>query len=148
MCLGSQMSFGRHRACRVPFSSFVLHGPILGGAPRTSGAILKFCAPWTRFGRHRGRRVLFSCFALPDPFSAVPRAPGPIFMFRSRTCFRRYRGRRVPFSSFALPESCSTVRRVLGPIFMFCAPGYILGGIERVRSLFRVLHSRTRFRRY
>jgi hypothetical protein len=76
---------------------------------------------WTHFGWYRGSRVPFSCFTLPDSFWAVPRAPGPVFLFcapglildgiegagsrfyvlRSRTHFRRYRGRRVPFSCFA-----------------------------------------------
>jgi hypothetical protein len=37
---------------------------------------------------------------------------------------------------------------VSGLIFMFCAPGLILGGTEGVRSNFKVLRSRTRFRRY
>jgi hypothetical protein len=71
----------------------------------------------THFRRYRGRQVPFSCVALPDSFSAIPRAPGPVFMFcapvlildgtggvgfsfhvlRSQTRFGRYRGRRVQF---------------------------------------------------
>jgi hypothetical protein len=35
----------------------------------------------SRFRRYRGRRVQVSCFVLPNPFSAVPRVPGPVFMF-------------------------------------------------------------------
>jgi hypothetical protein len=35
-----------------------------------------------------------------------------------------------------------------GPVFMFCAPGLVFGGIEDFGSLYRVLRSRTRFRRY
>jgi hypothetical protein len=87
-----------------------------------------------------GHRVRFSCLALVDSFSAVPRAPGPVFLFcspelilggtegvgsrfhvlRSRTHLGRYRGRRVPFSCFVLPDSFSTVARSSGPVFMFC----------------------------
>jgi hypothetical protein len=122
----------------------------------------------TPFRRYRGRRVPFSCFALSDSFSAVPRVLGPFFMFwapglvfgctdgvrsffhilRSRTRFRRHRGRRFPFSCFALPFSLSKVRRALGPVYMFCAPELIFDGTEGVGSLFHVLCSRTRFRRY
>jgi hypothetical protein len=86
--------------------------------------------------------VQFSYFALSDPFSAVQRALGPIFMFcapglvfvgiegvvsrlyvlHSRTHFRRYRGRRVQSSCFVLPDLCSGVPRASGPVFIFCAP--------------------------
>jgi hypothetical protein len=119
-------------------------------------------------GRYRERRVPFSCFALPDQFSAVPRAPVPLYIFcspgavfdaneevgsrfhilRSRSRFRRYRGRRVPFSRFALPKSFSAVPRVHGPAFKFCAPGPVFGDTECSDSHFHVSHSRTRFRRY
>jgi hypothetical protein len=86
-------------------------GPIFGG---TDGIWSRFhvLRPRTNFRRYRRRRVPFSCFALPDPFSAVPTASGPVFMFcfpglffcvtegigsrihvlRSRSRFRRYRG--------------------------------------------------------
>jgi hypothetical protein len=122
----------------------------------------------TCFRRYRRRQVPFSYFALPDPFSTVPRASGPIFMFcalelifigtegigsrfhilRSRTRFQRYRGRRDPFSCFALPNSFRAVPRLSGPVNMFCAPGLIVGGTEGVESYFHVLRSRTRFGRY
>jgi hypothetical protein len=46
--------------------------------------------PVFMFERYRGRRVPFSCIPLPDSFSATPMTSGPVFMFRSRTCFRRY----------------------------------------------------------
>jgi hypothetical protein len=101
-------------------------------------------------------------------FSAEPRASGPVFMFcatghvfgdtegvesrfqvlRSLIRFRRYRGRWVPFSCFALLDSFSAVPRGSGPFFMFCAPGLVFGGTEGFGSLFHVLRSRTRFRRY
>jgi hypothetical protein len=113
----------------------------------------------THFRRCVGRRV---------PLSAFPRALGPVFMFCvpilifgategvgsrfhilcSRTCFQRFRGRRVPFSCFASSYSFSAVARVSGPVFMFCAHGLIFGDTEGVGSLFHVLCSRTRFRRY
>jgi hypothetical protein len=74
---------------------------------------------------------------------------GSLFhVLRSRTRFRQYRGRRVPFSRFALPDSFSAVPRASGPFFMFCAPGLVFDGTEGVGSLFHVLRSRTRFRRY
>jgi hypothetical protein len=76
----------------------------------------------TNFRRYRRRQV---------PFSAVPRASGPVFMFyapelvfagtegvgsrfhvlHSRTRFRQFRGHRVPFACFALPDSFSAVPR-------------------------------------
>jgi hypothetical protein len=122
---------------------------------------------YNHFRWNRGRLVLFACFALPNSFSAVPRAPCPVFVFstpgvifdgtegvgscfhvlRCRSHFRRYRGRCVPFSCFALPDSFSTMPRVSGPIFTFCAPGLILGGIEGAGSRFHVLCSQTHFRR-
>jgi hypothetical protein len=102
----------------------------------------------TRFRRYQGCRVPFLCFALADSFSAVPWAPGPVFMFsapglvfgvtegvlsrflvlRSRARFRRYRGCLVLFSCFALPYSFSAVPRASGPVFMFCAPVLVFGG--------------------
>jgi hypothetical protein len=102
----------------------------------------------THFRRYRGRWLLFSCFEQRDPFSAIPRSSGPVFMFcaprldfggtegagsgfhvlRSRARFRRYGGRLVSISSFACPDS-------------FCY------GIEGVVSRFHVLRSRTLFRR-
>jgi hypothetical protein len=122
----------------------------------------------TRFRRYRGRRVPFSCFAFPGSFSAVPSASGPFFMFcvaglvfggvecvgsrfhvlLSWTRFQRCRVRRVPFSCFTRPYSFSTVPRASCPVFMFYAPGLVFDGSEGVRSLFHVLISHTRFRRY
>jgi hypothetical protein len=146
---------------------FCAPGLVFGGPEgvRSYFDVLRFR---THFRRYRGRPIPFLCFPLPDMFLAVMRASGPVFMFcapglifggtegggsrfhvlRYRTRFRRYRGRRVPFSSFALPDSFSAIPRALGPFFMFCAPGLIFGGTEGVGSLFHVLRSRTRFRRY
>jgi hypothetical protein len=93
----------------------------------------------THFRRNRRRRVHSSCFSLQDPFSVVPTASGPVFMFcapghifgrtegvgshffvfRSRSHFRQYRGRLINFD-----------------------------GSEGVGSRFHVLRSRTHFRRY
>jgi hypothetical protein len=130
--LRSQTRFRRYRGAP---------GLVLGGTEgvRSSFHVLRSL---THFRRNRGRRVRFSCFAFPDTFSAVPRAPGSVFMFyarglvlgctegvesrlhilRSRTRFRRYRGRRVPFSCFTFPDSFLTVPRAPVPVFMFCAP--------------------------
>jgi hypothetical protein len=126
-----------------------------------------FCAPGLVF---HGTEVdvHFSCFALPNLFSAVPRALGPVFMFcaprlvfggivgvrsrfqvlRSRNRFRRYRERPIPFSCFPLPNIFLAVPRASVPVFMFCAPKVVFGRTEVVGSIFNVLRSRIRFRRY
>jgi hypothetical protein len=142
-------------------------GLVFGG---TEGVVSRFhvLRYRTHFRRYRGRRIVFSCFARPDSFSVVPRAFDPDFMFcaptlvfgstegvgsriqdlHARTRFLRYRGRGVPFSCFAFPDSFSAVPRASGTVFMFCAPGLVFGGTAGVGSLFHVLLSRTRFRRY
>jgi hypothetical protein len=145
--LRSRTRFPRYRGRGVSFSCFVAR---------------------TQFQRYRGRRVPFSCFALPDTFSAVSSASGLVFMFctpvlivggdecvgsrfhvlSSRTNFRWYRGRRVPFSCFVRPDTFSAVPRALSPVFKFCTSELIFGGTEGVGSLFQVLHSQTRIRRY
>jgi hypothetical protein len=184
--LRSQTHFWLYRGRQVSFSCFALPDSFLM-VPRTSGLVCIFCAPGLvfdgfegvgsrlhvlhsriRFGRYRGRRVIVSYFVLSNPFWAVPRASGPIFIFcttrlvfdgtegagsrfhvlRSRTHFRRYRGRRVPFACFAHPDSFSTIPRGLGPVFMFCAPGLVFDGTEDVGSRLHVLRSRTRLRWY
>jgi hypothetical protein len=63
------------------------------------------------------------------------------------TRFRRYRGPRVTFSYFALPNLFSAVPGESVSVFIFCPPGLIFGCTEVVGSRFRVLHSRTLFRR-
>jgi hypothetical protein len=97
--LHSKTLFGRYRGRRVPFSCFALPDSFRA-VLRASGTVFKFCALEnvisgtkgfgahfhvlryrTRFWRYRGRWVPFSCFALPDTFSALPRAPDPVFMF-------------------------------------------------------------------
>jgi hypothetical protein len=118
----------------------------------------------THFRRYCGHRVPFSCYTLPNSFSAVPRAPAPVFMFyvpglishgtegvgsrfhvlRSETRFRRYGGRRIPFSCFTRPDSFSAVTSASGPVFKFCAPGVVSCGITGVGSRFHVLRSLTR----
>jgi hypothetical protein len=146
---------------------FCAPGPVFNDSDGV-GSCFHVLRSRTHYRRYRGRRVQFSCFALPYPFSAVPRASGPVFMFcapgpvfggtegvgslfhvlRSRTRFRRYRRRRVPFSCIALPDSFSMVPRVSGPVFIFCALAPIFDGTEGVESSFHILRSRTRFRRY
>jgi hypothetical protein len=97
--LRSRTNFWRYRRRQVLFSCFALRDSFSGG-PRASGPFFMFCAPEpifsgtkgvrssfhvsrsrTRFQQYRRRRDPFSCFALPDPFSALPRASGHVFMF-------------------------------------------------------------------
>jgi hypothetical protein len=126
MC--ARIHFRRYRGRSDPFSSFAL-ADSFSTVPSASRPIYMFCAPGlilggtldvgssfhvlcsrTPFRRYRGRHVPFSCFAHPDPFSAVPSASCPVFMFcahghvfgvnvgvgahshvvRFRTHFRRY----------------------------------------------------------
>jgi hypothetical protein len=150
-----------------PVFMFCAPGLIFGG---TEGADYRYLVLRSRnhFQRYRARRVSFSCFTLPNPFLAVPTAPGPVFIFcapglgfggtegvgfrfhvlRSRTRFQRYRRRLVPLSFFALPDSFSAVLRASCPVFMFCAPGLVFGGTDGVGSRFHVLRSRNHFQRY
>jgi hypothetical protein len=144
----------------APVLMFCAPELIFGITEGVSSRFHVLCAQ-THFRRYRGRPIPFSYFARPDSFSAVRRASGPIFMFctpglvfggtegvGSRTHFQRYRGRLAPFSYFVLPDSFSAVPRAFGPVFMFCAPGFIFGGTEGVRSSFHVLRSPTCFRRF
>jgi hypothetical protein len=68
------------------------------------------------------RRVWFSCYALPDSLGAVPRSPGPVFMFSA------------PGLIFGGTEGDS-------PVFMFCATGLNFDGTEGFGSCFHVLRS-------
>jgi hypothetical protein len=168
--LRSRTHFRRYRGRRGSFSCFALPDMFFA-VPRASGPVFMFCAPRlifesteavgarfhvlrsrTLFGLYRGRRVPLSCFALPDSFRAVPRAPGPNFMFcapglvfdgivdlgsrwhilRSRTRFWLYQGHRGSFSCFAIPDSVSTVPRPSGLVFKICSPGHVFGGSEGV----------------
>jgi hypothetical protein len=133
-CFARRDSFSAVPRAPIPAFMFCAPGLVFGG--RASGPVFMFCArglvfggtegdgscfhvlrAGTRFRRYRGLRVPF---ARPDSFSAVPRAPGPVFMFCApRTHFRRYRGRRVLFSFFAHPDSFSAVPWASGPVFMF-----------------------------
>jgi hypothetical protein len=91
--------FRRYRGCLFSFSSFALPDSF-SAVRRASGPVFLICSPGLVFGctdgvgsrfhvfrarnrflQYRGRWVPFSCFALPDPFSAVPRASGPFFLF-------------------------------------------------------------------
>jgi hypothetical protein len=84
----------------VQFSCFTLQHPF-SAIPRTSNLVFMFCASELIFGgtkgvrynfhilsyrnyfaRYRGSRVQFSCFTLLDPFSAIKRVSGPVFMFQ------------------------------------------------------------------
>jgi hypothetical protein len=107
--LRSQTRFRRYRGRRVPFSAipralgpvFMFCAPehVFGGVEgvRSHFHVLRALTrlrlyrgrrlPFTcfehrtHFRRYRGRQASFSCFALLDPFSAVPRASCPVFMF-------------------------------------------------------------------
>jgi hypothetical protein len=102
----------------------------------------------THFWRFRGRRVSFSCFVIPDSFSAVPRASSLVFMCCAPKLI--FGSSRVsgPVFMFCAPENISASPMALGPIFMFCAPGLVFDSFEGSGSRFRVLRSRTRFRRF
>jgi hypothetical protein len=142
--LRSRTRFRRYRGRPIPFSCLSLPNMFLG-VLRASVPFFLFCAPGLVFGGTEGVRSRF-------------------YVFRSRTCFWGCRGRRVPFSRFALQDSFSAVPRVSRSDFMFCPPGFVFGGTEGVRSrfyvfppghvsggigsLFHVLRSRTRLRRY
>jgi hypothetical protein len=159
--LRSRTHLGLYRGRRAPFSCCALPDSFWV-VPRAPGLVVMFCIPeivWggtqgvassfhvlrsrTRFLRYRGRRVSFACFALPDSFSAVPRAPGPVFMFFAHelvmggtegagshfSCFAlpnsRYRGCQDSFSRFALPGLISTIpvfdgTEGAGSHLMFC----------------------------
>jgi hypothetical protein len=172
--LRSRSHFQLYRARRVHLSCFALLDPFWA-LPRASGPIFMFCAlgpifgcteragsnfhdllSLTRFRWYPAPCVQFSCFALSDLFSAVPSAPGPVFMFcaprpvfgvtpsigssfhvtLSRTRFRLYRARRVQFSGSALSDLFSTLSWTPGLGFMLCAPGPIFGFTERIGSSF------------
>jgi uncharacterized protein (DUF3820 family) len=131
--------------------------------------ILQVLRSRTHFGRYRGRQVPFSYFALPDPFLAVSRASGPVFMFcaprpisggteggggshfnvlRTQTRIGRYRGCRLLFSYFTLTHLFWAVPSEPGPVFIFCARRPVLSGTVGVGSHFNVWRSRNHFGRY
>jgi hypothetical protein len=145
--LRSQTHFRLYRGRRVLFSCFALPDSF-SMVPRTSGLVCIFCTPELvfdgfegvgshlhvlhsriHFGRYRGRQVTVSYFVLPNPFWAVPRASGPVFMFCTT---------RLVF----------TVPRAPSPVFKFCAPRLIFDGTEDVGSRLHVLRTQTHFRRY
>jgi hypothetical protein len=163
-CLANLLKvLGGIEGVRSRFDVFAA-GFILGGI-EGAGSSLHVLRSLTHFRRFRGHGVMLSCFVLPEPFSAVPRAPSPAFMFCAlglgfgstkgvgshfhvlcyQTRFGRYRGCCVPFSYFALPDSFSAVSRVSSPIFMFCALGPVFAAIECAGSSFHILRSRTPF---
>jgi hypothetical protein len=139
-------SFSAVLMASAPVFMFYASGLIFGGTEsvRSRFHVLRSRTP---FGRNGWCRIPFSFFACPESFPAVPRVPGPVFMFCapelvfdgtegvgsrfhvlcSRTRFRHYRWHRLPFLCFALTD-------------IFC-------GAECVGSRFHVLRARTRFRR-
>jgi hypothetical protein len=162
-----QDSFGAVSRASSPIFMFCAPVLIFDGT-RASGPVFLFYAPGlvfddtegvrfrfhalrslARFGHYRWRRVQFSCFcALGLVLSATKGVRSHFHVFPSRTHFRRYRGRRVLFSCFALPNLFLTITREPGRVFMFRAPRLIFDCSEGVGSHFRVLRTRTHFRRY
>jgi hypothetical protein len=150
-----------------PVFIFCASGLIFGGIEGVRSRFHVFRSR-TCFRRYQGRQVLFSCFALPESFSAVPWVSGPVFTFyipelvfdgtrgvrshfqvlRTQTRFQLYQGHSVPISCFAHQDSFSAVPRASGPVFMFCAPRLVFNYTKGIRSRFRVLLTRIRFRRY
>jgi hypothetical protein len=166
-CFARPYSFSIVPRALGPVFKFCAHGLVFGGTEGV-GSHIHVLRSRTRFRLYRGRRFPFSCFALLDSFSTVPRASVPFFMFcaprlvfdgtkgvgsrfpilRAQTRVWRYRVRRIPFSCFARPDSFSVVSGASFPVFMFCADKLVFGSAECVESRCRVLHVRTRFRRY
>jgi hypothetical protein len=146
---------------------FCAHGLTFGCTERVSSRF-NVLLTRTRFQRYRGRQISISSFARPDSFSAVPRASGLVFMFRtpglvfggiegvgyrfhvlnSHTHFRRYRGRHVLFLYCALPEMLLVVLRASGPFLTFYASKLVFSCTEGVGSRFHILRAWTRFRQY
>jgi hypothetical protein len=159
--------FRRYRGRRVPFSSFTLLD-IFSAVSSASGPVFMFCATGLIFGATEGvqsclhvvlsrtcflwcggRRFPFSCFTLPDTFSALPRAPGPVFMFCTPgLIFGGPEGVGSRFHVFSLPYSFSAVRRASGLDFFFCTLGLVFGDAERVGSRFHVSRAQIRSRWY
>jgi hypothetical protein len=77
--LRSRTHFRWNQGRRVHFSCFALPDPFL--CTEGVGSHFHILRSMTHYRRYRGRRVQFSCFALSDSFSALPREPGPVFMF-------------------------------------------------------------------
>jgi hypothetical protein len=150
--LRARTRFRRYRGHRVPFSFFALPDSF-SAVTRASGPVFMFFTSGLIFGGTEGIGSRFHVFAprIILPFRRCRESKGiasHFLVLRAQILFRRYRSREVPFSFFTRPDSFSAVPRVSGHVFMFCAPGLVFGGTEGVRSRFRVLRARTRFRRY
>jgi hypothetical protein len=92
--------------------------------------------------------VLFSYFALTDLFWAVPRAPGPVFMFCAPgVILGGTKGAKIVFM-FCVHELVLGSTKGVGSRFYFFASGLGLGAIEHVESLFHILRSQIRSRQY
>jgi hypothetical protein len=100
----------------------------------------------THFRRYHGRFFMFR--ASEHIFGGTDGVGSRFHVLLSRTRFQWYLGRRVLFSCSALLDSFSEVTSASGAVFIFCAPELTFGGTMGVRSLFHVLRSRTRFRRF
>jgi hypothetical protein len=172
--LRTKTHFRRYRGRGVKFSYFALPDSC-SVVSRAPSPVFIFCTPrpdfdvtegasssfqvlrsWARFQLYHGRRVQFSCFTHHDPFSAVPRVSGPVFIFYAtgpdfggtEGADSIFRGRRVQFLCFALLDPFSAVMRARSPAFMFCFPRTVFDGTDVNGSSFHVMRSRTRVRWY
>jgi hypothetical protein len=80
LCFALKDPFWAVRRVLGPIFIFRATGLIFGSTEGVSCSF-HFERYQTHFQRYRGCRVLFSCFALPESFSALLRAPCPVFMF-------------------------------------------------------------------
>jgi hypothetical protein len=88
-------------------------------------------------------------FVHPDPFSALPTAPGPVCKFCSpEPIFGVTEGVMSIFHILALPDLFSAVPSALSLVFRFCTPEPIFDSTEDGVCSFHVLRSRTRFQLY
>jgi hypothetical protein len=145
--LSSRTRFQRYRGRRIPFSYFVLSDSF-STVPRASGRFFVFCAPGLIWAVLWASGPVFTFCAPGLVFVGTGGDGSRVLVLRTRTRFRRYRGRRVSFPCFVLPDSFLPVPSASVPIFIFCAPGLVFDGTKGVGSLFHVLRSRTRYRRY
>jgi hypothetical protein len=148
--LRSRTHFQQYRGRQISISCFA-RPDSFSAVPRASGPVFMFFMPGLVFGGIEGVGSRFHVLLFRTHLSWYRGRRSRFHVLISRTHFRspfpRYRGRRAPFSYFALSNSFSAVPRASGLVFMFCAPGYVFGGAEGVESSFRVLRSRSRFRR-
>jgi hypothetical protein len=163
--LCSRTHFRRNGRRRVQLSCFALPDS-LSAVPRASGPVFIFYAlgpvfggtegvgssfhvlrSLTHFQRYRRCRVSFSCFALPNSFSAVSRAPSPVFMFCAPKLV--FSGTEGVGSRFHILCSPARFGRYRGHRVLFLCVAFhdlFFKGTKGVGTHFHVLRSRTIFR--